>query len=157
MIGLRAVSAEEGEDDDESSSADPAPVATPARDYADVFRAWYARERDHRRTWLVETDPASAPVGMLNMLVFERMPKPGRAASRWGYVANAFVLREHRNEGLGTALLDAALAYADEHDFVRVVLSPSVRSIPFYARAGFELPTNLLVRRNRPTTKHRTK
>jgi GNAT superfamily N-acetyltransferase len=73
-------------------------------------------------------------------------------ASDWGYIANAFVLREHRDNGLGTALLEAALAYADEHELVRVVLSPSVRSVPFYARAGFVVPTNLMVR-----TKHLSK
>ncbi len=47
---------------------------------------------------------------------------------------------------LGRRLLDSAVSYADDHDFARVVLSPSERSIPFYERAGFIPASNLIVR-----------
>ena len=35
---------------------------------------------------------------------------------------------------------------ADEHDYVRVALSPSQRSIPFYRRFGFGADGRILVR-----------
>ena len=73
----------------------------------------------------------------MNLSVFERMPRPGRPPSRWGYLGNAFVLAAYRNQGIGSQLLGAVLGHAREHGFVRVVLSPSERSIPFYERAGF--------------------
>jgi ribosomal protein S18 acetylase RimI-like enzyme len=44
-------------------------------------------------------------------------------------------------------LLRALLAYADDHEYVRVVLRPSQRAIPFYRRLGFSADTSLLVRR----------
>ncbi len=113
-------------------------------DFVAAFEAWWERERDQRVTWLAEVD--GTPVGMLNMLVFTRMPSPGRVRSQWGYVANAFVLTAHRGAGLGTALVDAATSYADAHDFVRLVLSPSERSVPLYERAGFNSDHSLLVR-----------
>jgi GNAT superfamily N-acetyltransferase len=83
---------------------------------------------------------------MMNLAVFERMPRPGRPPSRWGYLGNAFVLAAYRNRGIGAQLIDAALDYADRNGFVRVVLSPTCRSVPFYERAGFGPASALLLR-----------
>ena len=113
-------------------------------DFVAAFEQWWRRERDQRVTWLAEIGDRA--VGMLNMLVFTRMPKPGRVRSQWGYVANVFVLEEHRNGGVGRLLVGAATAYADDHDFVRIVLSPSERSVPFYRRAGFHFDHALMLR-----------
>ena len=79
------------------------------------------------------------------MLVFTRMPKPGRPVSRWGYVANVYVDHAGRDQGTGRLLLDACLAHARDHDYARLVLSPSERSVPFYSRAGFGPATSLMV------------
>lgn len=103
--------------------------------FEERFAAWYERESPRRIMWLAEVD--GGPVGAMNLSVFERMPRPGRAPSRWGYLGNAFVLAVYRNQGIGRQLLDAVLGYASENGFARVVLSPSERSIPFYERAGF--------------------
>jgi len=114
--------------------------------------AWFAQESSRRITWLAEAD--GRPVGMTNLAIFERMPRPGRAPSRWGYLGNAFVLAAYRNRGIGGQLVSAVLAYADENGFARVVLSPTQRSIPFYQRAGFG-PANALMLRTplpQPTT-----
>jgi GNAT superfamily N-acetyltransferase len=112
--------------------------------YEERFAAWFEREQHQRLTWLGLAD--GTPVAMLNLLLFTRMPKPGREPSRWGYLANFYVLPQHRGSGLGTRMLAACTAYADEHGLVRVVLSPSERSVPVYLRAGFEPATSLLVR-----------
>ncbi len=113
--------------------------------YEEAFTAWYARERDQRLTWLAEVGGTAA--GMLNLLVFTRMPRLGRPMPKWGYVANAFVLAAYRGQGTGTRLVRAATAYADQHGFARLVLSPSPRSVPLYERQGFGTDHPLLVRR----------
>jgi GNAT superfamily N-acetyltransferase len=118
------------------------PVDDDAYDHA--FADWFTRESEHRVTWLAEVD--GRPVGMLNLTVFHRMPRPGRAPSRWGYLGNFFVLAEHRDAGIGARLLEACTSYADAEGFVRIVLSPSDRSVPLYARAGFRPASELLVR-----------
>jgi len=115
------------------------------------FDAWFEREHDQRVTWLGLTDGvAGVPVAMLNLLVFTRMPFPATPERtrphQWGYLANFFVLAEHRGSGLGTRLVEACTAYADEQGFARVVLSPSERSVPLYARHGFAPATSLMVR-----------
>jgi GNAT superfamily N-acetyltransferase len=108
------------------------------------FDAWLEREQHQRLTWLGLL--AGEPVAMLNVLVFTRMPRPGREPSRWGYLANFYVAPELRGSGLGTRMLDVCTSYADSHEFVRIVLSPSDRSVPFYARAGFVPASSLMVR-----------
>ncbi len=107
------------------------------------FAAWQAGAAQRRLFWLAEAGPR--PIGMLNLSVFERMPRPGRPESRWGYIGNVFVLAAYRNRGIGARLLDAAVAYAREAGFARVVLSPTERATPFYARAGFRPATSLMV------------
>lgn len=111
------------------------------------FIEWYERESARRLTWLAEIE--SQPVGMMNLSVFERMPRPGTEVGRWGYVGNAFVLAEHRDQGIGSLLLASLLAYADSNGFVRVVLRPTQRATPFYQRAGFGTDGGLLVRPGR--------
>jgi len=111
--------------------------------FEEDFAAWFGREQAHRVFWLAETD--GRPIGSMNLMVFTRMPRPGRPPGRWGYLGNAFVLAAHRNRGVGRQLLDAVLGHAAGQGFVRVVLSPSDRSIPFYLRAGFRAADELLV------------
>jgi GNAT superfamily N-acetyltransferase len=111
------------------------------------FLDWYEREAGRRISWVAEV--SREPVGMMNLAVFDRMPQPGRAAGTWGYLANAFVLAAHRGHGIGSLLLRALLAHADESGYVRVVLRPSQRATPFYHRAGFVADNDLLVRHHR--------
>jgi len=122
------------------------PVADPT--FEERFEAWFEREHDQRVTWLAHA--GAEPVGMLNLLVFSRMPFPldddTRRPTQWGYLANCFVAAAHRDGGVGGRLVAACTAYADDHGFARIVLSPSERSVPFYARAGFEPATSLMVR-----------
>jgi hypothetical protein len=45
---------------------------------------------------------------MLNMLVFVRMPRPGRVVPNWGYIGNTYAVPELHDRGIGRHLLDAA-------------------------------------------------
>ena len=111
--------------------------------FEEALAACLTPQSSRRVFWLAEVD--GEPAGSMNLMVFDRMPRPGRLPSCWGYVGNAFVLAAHRNQGIGRRLLDAVLGYAAERRFARVVLSPSERSIPFYRRAGFRAADELLV------------
>jgi GNAT superfamily N-acetyltransferase len=106
------------------------PVGDPSFD--ERFADWFGREAEHRITWVAER--SGQAVGMINVTVFVRMPRPSGPDRRWGYIANVFVLAAHRNTGVSSALLDAAAAHACDHGFVRLVLNPSERSIPLYRR-----------------------
>jgi GNAT superfamily N-acetyltransferase len=99
---------------------------------------WIAAEGERRTTWLALT--GDDPAGMASLFEYRRMPRPGRPDSRWGYVSNMFVHKGLRDRGIGSALLSAVIAAADERGYARLVLSPSERSLPFYRRAGFVVP-----------------
>jgi GNAT superfamily N-acetyltransferase len=100
--------------------------------------AWLAVEGERRTTWLAAL--GDLPVGMASLFEYRRMPKPGHADSRWGYVGNMFVRDDFRNRGIGSALLRAVIAAADERDYARLVVSPSADAPSFYRRGGFTVP-----------------
>jgi GNAT superfamily N-acetyltransferase len=120
-------------------------VADP--DFEENLAAWFAREWSRRIMWLAEE--GGRPVGMMNLAIYERMPRPGRALSRWGYLGNVFVVAASRNRGIGSQLVSAACNCADESGLARVVLSPTETSIPLYERAGFG-PARVLMLRTPP-------
>jgi RimJ/RimL family protein N-acetyltransferase len=107
------------------------------------FSAWFSQDRSPRIVWIAEV--GDTVVGMLNMVVFHRMPQPGMRAQAWGYIANVYVEADSRNQGVGGVLLKEATAYARAEGFIRLVLNPSDRSTPFYARAGFRPATELML------------
>jgi GNAT superfamily N-acetyltransferase len=111
-------------------------------EFAGWMAAWWDGVGANRAVFLAERH--DDPVGMINLAVFDRMPKPGRPTSRWGYLGNAYVLAELRGHGIGSRLLDAVLGHAREIGCVRVVLAPTERSVPFYRRAGFGPATMLM-------------
>jgi GNAT superfamily N-acetyltransferase len=113
-----------------------------ASEFLAAFREWFLREQHSRWWWIAEADHAR--VGMVNMKLFDRMPSPDRAASRWGYLANLFVLPTHRGGGVGQSLLEAAVHRATVDGLVRLVLSPSELSVPLYGRQGFRPAHQLL-------------
>jgi GNAT superfamily N-acetyltransferase len=116
---------------------------------------WMAREEGRRTTWLARVGPDA--VGMASVFEYRRMPRPGRLDSRWGYLGNMFVRDDWRNQGIGSALLAAVIAAADQRGYARLVLSPTDRSVRFYERAGFTVADGsqgaqrLLVRASRPS------
>ena len=115
--------------------------ATPQ--FVAAVRAWMVREERSRIWWLAEHDGEA--IGMVNVKTFERMPSPDRAPSRWGYLANLYVVPAYRGSGAGSELIKAAVAHARAHGFVRLVLAPSELATPLYNRHGFRRADELLV------------
>lgn len=110
------------------------------------FADWFVREASRRRFWIA--DDAGEPIAFANLLLFDRMPTPGRPPGGWGYLGNMFVVASHRDRGVGSLLLGAITDFADALGLERIVLNPSSRSIPFYARAQFDPADELMVRVN---------
>lgn len=107
-----------------------------------VFAEWHAA--NPRVTFVAELN--GEVIGMMNLMIFNRMPKPGSTPSCWIYLGNAFVTAENRNGGVGSALMAGVVGYARKIEAVRIVLSPSPRSIEFYGRHGFDAASGLMIR-----------
>ena len=103
--------------------------------YDEAWAAWWAVESGHRRFWVAEVD--GEVVGMLSIVTMRRMPQPGRPQSAWGYVQQMYGLAEHRDAGVGSALLRAAIDATRVEGFWHLLVHPTDRALPFYERHGF--------------------
>mgnify|MGYP000147076769 CR=1 FL=1 len=112
-------------------------------EFDDVYSRW--ADANPRKFFVAEED--GQLVGMLNLLVFERMPKPGKPSSNWVYLGNVYVLPDYRNAGIGAQLMQAAIEFSRSINAARMVLSPSPESGNFYARLGFQPAQELSVLR----------
>jgi len=124
-----------------AAEQDPALADDP--DFEAVYSGWM--DANPRKFFVAEQD--GELVGMLNLLVFERMPKPGKEPSRWVYLGNVYVLPASRNSGIGAQLVEAAIEFSQGIKAARMVLSPSPASRNFYARLGFQPAAELNILR----------
>jgi GNAT superfamily N-acetyltransferase len=111
--------------------------------FATRFADWMAAQEASRTFWIARD--GGRPVGMVNMLVVERMPRSRRPDSRWGYLGNLFVVADHRRAGVGSLLVEAVLTDAAARGLERILVHPNERSQPFWQRSAFEQASDLLV------------
>jgi GNAT superfamily N-acetyltransferase len=86
------------------------------------------------RAWVAVVD--AAIVGQVWLQTIEKMPNPVEERERHAYLSNVFVQPAFRG-GIGTRLLDAAVAWSRANEMDRVILWPSARSVTLYERLGF--------------------
>ncbi len=113
----------------------------PAAEAYDAFigrcTEWMRRQLtsgDSWRAWVAVSD--SRIVGQVWLDTVPKVPNPVAERERHGYVSNLYVTPTERG-GVGTRLLQSALAWARENGVDRVVLWPTPASITLYARHGF--------------------
>jgi ribosomal protein S18 acetylase RimI-like enzyme len=83
-------------------------------------------------------DPRALPeiVGQVWLQILTKVPNPVGERDRHAYLSNLYVAPEARG-GVGSRLVGAALAWANDHRVDRVILWPTARSITLYERYGF--------------------
>ena len=111
--------------------------------FADRFSSWLDTQRGWRTFWIARD--GTRPVGMVNLLVIERMPRPGLPSGGWGYLGNLFVLPASRRSGVGTQLVEAVLSHAAARGLERVIVHPNHASQPFWRRSAFSQASDLFV------------
>jgi GNAT superfamily N-acetyltransferase len=87
------------------------------------WRAWVATDGD-------------AVVGQVWVHVIQKLPNPAAERERHMYLSNLYVTPSARG-GVGSRLLETALAWAASQAIDRVILWPTPRSRPLYLRHGF--------------------
>ncbi|MFB6820207.1 GNAT family N-acetyltransferase [Streptomyces virginiae] len=116
---------------------------TPARPLKEAEH--WIRDRlsaGHWLAWVAETEGEIC--GHVFLCLVERMPDPYEDNNPVGYVTNYFVLPSQRNEGAGSALLEALKRHARSAGLEGLIVWPSERSSPLYRRLGFQPPDELL-------------
>lgn len=117
---------------------DPAFVAATTVFFVDAMRA------DRIRSWLAVVDGQN--VGLVSVLLADVPPLPERPQVREGYVINMYVAPEGRRQGIGRALLDAALGAASNLEVRGFHLYATEEGRPLYEQAGFVEDRRFLVR-----------
>ena len=97
------------------------------------------------RAWIAEHTGQVA--GTIWLQAIEKLPNPASEFELHAYVSNFYVRAEHRNTGIGSALLRAALDECRRLDVDAVFLWPTARSRPLYERHGFAPGTGMLTMR----------
>jgi GNAT superfamily N-acetyltransferase len=105
--------------------------------------AWMRAQLTTNLQWraLVAVD-GDAIVGQLWMHAIEKLPNPATERERHLYISNVYVTPAARG-GVGTRLLEAALAWASSQNVDSVFLWYSERSRSMYERHGFASPERL--------------
>lgn len=98
------------------------------------------------RAWLAEAEDGAA-AGCVWLQFIEKVPNPGDEEELHGYVTSMYVVPAARGAGIGAALLEAALGACRGAGVDSVILWPTSRSQPLYARFGFSEPDDLLALR----------
>ncbi|HEX6683692.1 MAG TPA: GNAT family N-acetyltransferase [Candidatus Limnocylindrales bacterium] len=113
-----------------------------AADRLGEFAAWIDAHAETHLPYLAEVD--GVPVGSAWLLVAERVPGGGSFDRRYGDVQSVFVREEHRNRGIGGALIAAILDEARTRGLLHVSVHSGRRAVDFYLRAGFRHDRQML-------------
>jgi GNAT superfamily N-acetyltransferase len=94
--------------------------------------------------WIALSD--SVLVGHLWLGIIEKLPNPGPEDELHGYITNFYVRPAVRKQGIGTQLLETALAYCRTHSIDSVILWPTDASRPLYERHGFAMAERVMLK-----------
>lgn len=122
------------------------PDIAPESGFRERCAAWMA-ERLARsgswHCWLAEESDGAA-LGTVWIQCLERLPNPEGEPELHGYLTGFYVRAAARNRGVGSALLESALARCAELRLDTVFLWPTPRSRVLYARHGFTQRSGIL-------------
>jgi len=108
-----------------------------------VFAGWVAAHAETHLPFVAEID--GYVVGAAWLLVAERVPGD-ESPDRWcGDVQSVMVREEHRNRGIGGALMAAIRAEAGTRRLEHVTVHSGRRAVGFYLRNGFSRHRQILI------------
>ncbi|WP_436533756.1 GNAT family N-acetyltransferase [Actinoplanes sp. HUAS TT8] len=108
-----------------------------------AYGDWVAAHQQTHLPFVAEVD--GTVVGVAWLHVTERVPGPGAPDRRFGDVQAVEVHPDHRNRGIGSALIAAILADADTRGLLHVTVHSGRRAVDFYLRNGFTHHRQLLL------------
>lgn len=100
------------------------------------MRRRLAAGEDRWRCWVAEED--GRIVGHVWVQRVPKVPNPAREAEAHAYLTNTYVEPERRGRGVGTALVEAAVAWCRRQGVDSVILWPTAASRGLYRRSGFD-------------------
>jgi GNAT superfamily N-acetyltransferase len=114
-----------------------------APDHLAGFAGWVSAHRETHLPFVAEV--AGQVVGSAWLHVGERVPGERSPDRRYGDIQSVMVREQHRNKGIGAALMAAILAEAGKRDLEHVTVHSGRRAVDFYLRNGFTHHRQLLL------------
>ena len=108
-----------------------------------AFAEWVAAHARTHLPFVAEVD--GHVVGAAWLLVAERVPGNESSDRCYGDVQSVMVRQEHRNRGIGAALMAAILAEARARKLEHVTVHSGRRAVDFYLRNGFRQHRQILI------------
>ncbi len=100
------------------------------------------QDNNHWRCWVAEGE--ATIIGALWLQLIEKIPNPIAEPEYHAYVTNFYVREDARGLGLGTTLLQAALAWSHAQQVQTVILWPTAQSRSLYLRHGFAVSDEII-------------
>lgn len=107
------------------------------------------RLNDGSGWWAWVAEDGSEIIGTVWVNRIEKMPNPVTEGESHAYLTNLYVRSDLRSSGVGTLLIEAALALSVEKKFDAIMLWPTPRSRSLYERHGFVVRDDMLTRRTK--------
>jgi GNAT superfamily N-acetyltransferase len=85
--------------------------------------------------WIAEEEGQIVAQAFLEVVA--KVPDLHNFVRGFGYVTNVYTRPSYRNQGVGAQLMEYLRAWALVHRLEFLILWPSSRAAPFYARAGY--------------------
>ncbi|GAA4361123.1 GNAT family N-acetyltransferase [Angustibacter luteus] len=111
--------------------------------FAGDLAAWWSDHEDSHLPFVARLAEHEV-VGMAWLALVPRVPRPGVTTRLSADLQSVFVDVEHRGQGIGSALVRAAVDHASRLGAGRVTVSSSRRAVPVYERLGFASSGQLL-------------
>ncbi|MEV6963748.1 GNAT family N-acetyltransferase [Hamadaea sp. NPDC051192] len=108
-----------------------------------TFADWVAAHAETHLPFVAEID--GTVVGAAWLLIAERIPGNGSPERWYGDIQSVMVREEHRNRGIGAALMSAILTEARTRGLLHVTVHSGRRAVDFYLRNGFSHHRQLLL------------
>lgn len=87
--------------------------------------------------WVAVDDVNRQLIGCICIFTIRKIPKPNQFEEAFGYMTNVYMRPEHRNQGIGSGLMDAVIEWARNVPLTNLLVYPSELSQDYYARKGF--------------------
>ena len=108
-----------------------------------VYNMWKAYLNGSSKTY-VYLDEDNNIIGSSTVFIEDKFLHCG---SRVGHIEDVVVDRECRVKGVGTAMINQCVEYAQAQDCYKVILDCAENIIPFYVKCGF-MPASYCMRYN---------
>lgn len=126
---------------------DEEPAQQSVDPFAEDVARWWTDHR-HSHAAFVARHLRAGIIGMAWVALLPRVPRPGATSRHSADIQSLFVVPEHRGQGIGSALVEAASEHAMRLGATRVTVHSGRRAVPVYERLGFEASRQLM---HRPT------